>query len=122
MSTDNPSDIQNLIKNLSTHVETRIEYAKLVLVEKSAIVLSRVISFGIVAALAFIFLLLFSIAAGIWLGDILGAMYKGFLAISGIYFLIILILLAFRKQFFEKKLVDVFITLSLAEPQDEEEE
>src|ERR1700741_5479957 len=113
MSTDNPSDIQNLVKNLTTHVETRLEYAKLVLVEKSAIIFSRVISFGIIAALGFIFTLMFSIAAAVWLGDALGSMDKGFLLDSCIYFFILLILLAFRKRFGVKKRLARVITLSL---------
>ena len=121
MSNDNHGGIHSLVKNISEHIETRLEYAKLVTVEKLAIVLSRIISFGIIAALLFVLLLVFSVGCSLWIGDVLGSPYKGFMVVSGVYLLFILILLAFRKRFFEKKLIDIFITLSLAESGDETE-
>ncbi len=114
--------ISGLTRRITEHVETRIEYARLSLYEKLAIVMVKRHSMGIMIGLLVFVLMFISVAGGMWLGKLYGDYAIGFGIIGAIYFGFLLIYLLLRKSVFEKKMLDSVITSLCAEQEDEDED
>ena len=87
-----------LIKRVEDYGNTRIELAKLVAIDHTSTVISYLISNIIVVLVIFIFMLMLSIGAAFWIGDLLGKTYFGFLIVAGFYALSTGVLLLFFKR------------------------
>ena len=91
--------IEKLIDKGEQYGKTSLELIKLKTLDKTADVISNLISWLIVAVFAVLFFLILNIGIALWLGDLLGKTYYGFFVVSGIYALLALIFAIFRKQF-----------------------
>jgi Putative Actinobacterial Holin-X, holin superfamily III len=99
METQQPKNaLESLFETTSSYVETRVELAKLKAVKKSSEVASTLISKMIIAAVIFLFLMVFNIGVGFWLGDMLGKTHYGFFVLSLLYLLIGAIIYASRDK------------------------
>lgn len=94
-----PADnFQQLYDDVKKYVELQAEYVKVEFVEKLTILLSTLLIIGIILILiiAALFYLFFSLAYA--LQPIIGSLAVSFALISGIYVLLIVLFVAFRKQ------------------------
>jgi hypothetical protein len=117
---DSP-DLTKVIEKLTRHIDTRMEYLKLLISEKLAITISKTASVFILLLLFILFFLFINIAAALWIGKYYNNYAIGFGAISGFYLLLILIYAALKKSFFEKKMQDMIVN-SVMENEEEEDE
>ncbi len=77
--------IEPLIERVQEYGKTSIELYKLKAVEKSADITSNFLSRFIAFFVLTLFILMVSISAAFWLGDLLGETYLGFLSVGAFY-------------------------------------
>jgi hypothetical protein len=93
MDTQQPKNsIESLFESTSQYVDTRLELAKLKAVKKSSETVAIVGTKIIVAAVFFLFFFMLNIGLALWLGEVSGKIYYGFLIVSFLYFVIGLII------------------------------
>jgi membrane-bound ClpP family serine protease len=114
-----PADnFQQLYDDVKKYVELQTEYVKVEFVEKLTILLSTVLIIGLVMVLAIsaLFYLFFSLAYA--LQPIIGNLAISFAIISGIYVLLIVLFMAFRKRIIINPLVRFLSNLFLKNKED----
>jgi len=82
---DQTKIIESLFSSATQYAKTSFELVKLNAIEKTVDAASSVVPSVIALSLFFTFLLFASIGLSIWLGDILGNSYFGFLIVGGFY-------------------------------------
>jgi len=102
-------NIEGLFEKAGDYVETRLELFKL----KTALTTSDVVSelAGRIVLVSFIttVLMLLNIGIALWLGDILGKNYYGFLVLAGVYSLLAAMLYFFREKWIESPVSNAII-------------
>lgn len=96
--------IENLIEKGEQYGKTTIELLKLKTLDKSADVVSNIVSWAVVIVFAVLFFLILNIGVALWLGELFGKAYYGFFAVSGFYALLAIVFGIFRKQLIKKPL------------------
>lgn len=89
---------ESLIEKGEQYGKTTIELLKLKTLDKSADVVSNLVSWLIVVIFAVLFFLILNIGVALWIGELLGKSYYGFFVVSGFYALLALVFGIFRKQ------------------------
>jgi apolipoprotein N-acyltransferase len=89
---------ENLTEHLTEYVETYFSLHVLKATEKAAGVASESIAVVLVGVFGFFFLLLINIGVGYWIGQRLGNMLAGFAIIAGFYGLLMVLIIALRKN------------------------
>ncbi len=107
---DQPGLIESLIEKGEQYGKTTIELLKLKTLDKSADVLSTLISWAIVIVFAVLFFLILNIGVALWIGELLGKSYYGFFVVSGFYSLLVIVFWAFRKQLVKDPVNNSIIT------------
>jgi hypothetical protein len=118
---DESPDLTKVIEKVNKHVDTRMEYMRLLLSEKVAIVMSKMGTVFIVLILFLLFFLFTNIAAALWIGKHFDNYALGFGSISLFYLVFAIIYLLLRKNVFERKMQDMIVN-SLYPEKDEEDE
>lgn len=102
--------IESLIEKGEQYGKTTLELLKLKTLDKSANVVSNLVSWLIVLIFAVLFFLILNIGVALWLGELLGKSYYGFFVVSGFYALLALIFSIFRKQIVKNPVNNSIIT------------
>lgn len=102
--------IESLFEKGEQYGKTTIELLKLKTLDKSADVISNLVSWWIVLIFAVLFFLILNIGVALWLGELLGKSYYGFFAVSGFYALLAIVFAFFRKQLIKEPLNNSIIT------------
>jgi hypothetical protein len=118
---DSP-DLTRVIEKVNKHVDTRMEYLRLIVSEKVAIVMSKMGTVFIVLSLFLLFFLFTNIAAAFWIGKHFDNYAIGFGSISLFYLLCAIIYLLLRKPVFEKKMQDMVVNALYPEKDEEDED
>lgn len=109
---ENQNFMDNLLGKTEDLVKTSFELMRLKTVDKLSEVLSSALP-GIFLGVVLLFMvLMLSIAASLYLGDIAGKSWYGFLIVSGFYLMIIIILYLSRKPI-KKRISDTIIKKTL---------
>ena len=90
--------IESLIAKGEQYGKTTLELLKLKTLDKSADVVSNLVSWLIVVIFAVLFFLVLNIGIALWLGELMGKSYYGFFVVSGFYALLAIVFAVFRKQ------------------------
>ena len=90
--------IESLIAKGEQYGKTTLELLKLKTLDKSADVVSNLISWLIVVIFAVLFFLILNIGIALWIGELLGKSFYGFFVVSGFYAFLALVFAIFRKQ------------------------
>lgn len=90
--------LDNLVQHVSGYVEARIELLKIEIREDVAKVLSRALMVLIIALLAMLFLLFFSVGLAHFLNSFFTDPFIGYWIVAGIYGVPCLIFVFFRKE------------------------
>lgn len=96
--------IESLIEKGERYGKTTLELIKLKTLDKSADVISNMVSWAIVIVFAVLFFLILNIGIALWIGELLGKSYYGFFAVSGFYAILAIVFIIFRKQFVKNPL------------------
>lgn len=106
---EQPSFFKDLKKIILDYFEAKIGLYKIGAYEKIAKVTAVLFSSVIIAILCFFLLLFMSISAGFFFAQLLHSNALGFLIIFGIYLILLLILIIFRKKILEKHIANKVI-------------
>lgn len=106
---ENPSFFKESKQLISDYVEAKVELFKINAYEKIAQVSAVLFSSVIIVLAGFFVLLFLSISGGLYLGSLFNSNALGFLIIAGIYILLLLFVIIFRKKLLEKQIVDKVI-------------
>lgn len=90
------STIELLFEKAEDYARTTAELTKLTVVDKSADVLSSLLSQMAVAVVVALFSLLINIGISLWLGELLGKTYYGFFIVSGFHLLFAILLYSYK--------------------------
>lgn len=94
----NATTIEQLFEKAEDYTRTSVELAKLTVIDKSADVLSSLMSQMAVAFVVAIVFIFMSIGLSLWIGDIIGKVYYGFFIIAGTNFIIAILLNSNKNQ------------------------
>lgn len=114
-------DIEALLLDAKSYIETRIEYSKLSAVEKGSKIFADLITNAAVIicfALAFIFA---SFTLALYLSELFGSYTSGFGCVAGIYLLLSVIVFLTKDKYIERVLVNLFIRKYFDKVVDKEE-
>jgi len=101
--------IEALWDKVRSYLDTRINLLKLKTIDKASGIISSVISVIVVVLIVFIFIVLLNIGIALFLGDLLGKAYYGFLIVAAFYGVIGLVLYAFRNKIIKTPIVNSLI-------------
>ena len=103
--------LEGLIDHLTGYVETRIQLMKYEIREEVAEAIANAIVYFVLGLAAFIFLLLASVTAALFIGEAIGYSW-GFMIVSGFYLVVALVIFLMRKDI--EKVVEARVKKSLA--------
>jgi uncharacterized membrane protein YqjE len=111
---------EELAQTVKEYVNNRTDQLKLNAAEKTAVLVSVLIAAGI-AAIFFVFAVLFlAMALSVYMSEVLGAPYYGFLFTAGVIFIIGLIVWIFRKKIIQYPMMNALLKHLFA-PEKEED-
>ena len=90
--------IESLIAKGEQYGKTTLELLKLKTLDKSADVVSNLVSWLIVVIFAVLFFMILNIGIALWIGELLGKSFYGFFVVSGFYAHLAIVFAVFRKQ------------------------
>lgn len=102
--------LESLLEKGEQYGKTTLELLKLKTLDKSADVISNMVSWIVVAVFAVLFFLILNIGIALWLGELMGKSYYGFFAVSGFYAVLAFVFVIFRKQLIKEPLNNSIIT------------
>ena len=102
--------IEPLLQRAEQYGRTSIELFKLKALDKAAGVVSAFVSQALVALLLFLFIIMASTGAALWLGELLGKSYQGFLCVAGFYIIVAVVLYFFMGNPIKRKTGDAFVS------------
>jgi fatty acid desaturase len=82
---ENNKFLESLLESATEYGKTSFELVKLKALDKTADVVSTLVPHSVVIILAATFMLFLNLGLALWLGEILGKMFYGFLAIAAFY-------------------------------------
>lgn len=80
--------LESLVDKIENYGKTSFELYKLKTINKTAGVLSTFVSRGIFVIVISMFLIFASVALALWLGELLGESYFGFLCVAAFYLIL----------------------------------
>lgn len=102
-------DLEELLSDAKTYIDTRIEYAKLSAVEKVSKIFADLITNAAVISCFVLAFLFASFTLALYLSEVIGSYSAGFGAVAGIYLLLSIIVYLTKDKYIEKLLVNLFI-------------
>ena len=93
--------LKDLMDRAEQFAKTNIQLYRLKAIDKVTDVFSSLAAGVVILIIVTFLLIILSIGASLWLGEILGKMYYGFFAVAGFYALLAIVLVAMRKQVLE---------------------
>jgi len=99
-----PGIIESIIEKVKAYLVTSLELTKLKLIQSVTTLLSGLVVKLLLFVLITILAIIFSIAAGLWIGEILGKTYYDFFAVSGFYLVLILMVNLFLLKWIKRNI------------------
>jgi len=109
------SSLKSLLDSTEDYIKTSYELFKLKAVDKATDKVAVIISRAAAVFVFFMFILMLSIALGLWLGSLLGGTFYGFLIVAGFYALIGAILYFVTHNWFRKMIGNAIIKQAFKE-------
>lgn len=102
-------NIEELVSDAKSYVDTRLEYIHLKSVEKGSKLFSDLITNTVVVVCFLLAFILGTITLALYLAEVFGSYVAGFGCVAGIYLLLSIIVFLTKDKFIEKILVNMFI-------------
>lgn len=103
------TNIELLYEKAKDYAEINVELIKMHAIDKTADVVSSIMSRLVLLVSFTMFLLFVNISLSLYLGELLGETYWGFLIVSGVYLLITIIVSASRNKFIKVPITNLVI-------------
>jgi uncharacterized membrane protein YqjE len=119
MERDSTEFFQELKLMVTDYLSARIQLIKFEFYEKTAKISAALFSSLVIVLLASLMLFFLSIALGFYLGALFDSYGTGFLMVTGLYLLMLLPFIFFRKNWIEKTIINRLLE-ELTEKEEEE--
>ena len=106
--------VQALYKDIKKYLKLQIDYQRLNIIETIVVFITKVFSFAIIWILVFVVGFFMVMALALFLGDLLGAYYLGFLIAAGVVALFGLIIYMLRKSIFTNPITNALVTAAFS--------
>ncbi|MDD2675622.1 hypothetical protein DR871_007130 [Flavobacterium petrolei] len=110
---NNATTIEMLFERAENYTKTTVELARLNVVDKTADVVSSLISRIAVSIVFAMFAFLVNIGLSLWIGELVGKIYYGFFIVSSFYLLIAIILYIFKNEWIKMPISNFMIVKML---------
>jgi hypothetical protein len=110
---DNPTPLDALIESAREYGKTNIELIKFKVVDKSADLLSSLVTSLVILIVASIAFFIVNLGLSLWLGTLLGANFYGFFVVGGFYALVAVPLFIFREKWLKYLISNALINYML---------
>ena len=105
--------LQPLLERAEEYGKTSLKLVKLKFLDRTSDFISTFVSRAILTVVLTLFAFAFNVAIGLWLGDLMGKTYLGFLTLASFYALLAIGLL-FLHSYIKGRVTDVLIKKALA--------
>lgn len=116
-------NIEELVSDAKSYVDTRLEYIHLKSIEKGSKLFADLITNTVVVMCFLLAFLLGTLTLALYLSEVFGSYVAGFGCVAGIYLFLSIIVFLTKDKFIEKILVNMFIRKyfnKIADKHDEE--
>ena len=110
---DNAKVMEALFERAVEYSKTSYEVIKLKALDKTADAVSSFLPYSVVIVFMASFMFFFNLGLALWLGEILGKIYWGFLVIAGFYGIAGILIHYFMHKWLKKRVCDYFIKQAL---------
>lgn len=110
---NNATTMEMLFERVEDYTRTTVELAKLNAIDKTADIMSSLLSRLAVSIVFVMFVLLLSIGLSLWIGELLEKVYYGFFVVASFYLIISFILYLFRNQLLKMPISNLIIVKML---------
>ena len=100
--------LENLTEDAKKYIEAEIEYYKLDVYKKLIKASSGLIWLLIVSSLALLLFTFLCVGLSLFVGELLGSYYLGFFTISGVFLILLIVVILFSKPIIEEKTILFF--------------
>ena len=101
--------VEMLVEKVEQYAKTSLELYKLKAIDKGTDVFSSLVSRVVIIIIIALFFLLVTLGLCFYLGEALGKVYYGFFAVAGIYAVVGIIMIIFRKKWLDDTLNDYIV-------------
>jgi len=108
---DNTNTIETLLEKTAEYGKTSFELVKLKVLDRTSDEVSSFMSHSIVVAILTTFILFLNLGAALWIGEILGQIYLGFLVVSAFYAFVAFVMHFFLRKWLKRIFNDYIIRL-----------
>ena len=106
---ENTKLLESLLERATEYGKTSFELVKLKTIDKTTDVVSSMVPHSIVFVLIATFMLFLNLGVALWLGDVLGKTFYGFLVVAGFYILAGMVIHFFLHKRIKKVVGNYFI-------------
>jgi len=110
-----PTTIEMLYEKAENYTKTSIELAKLKLIDKSAEIVSSVVSMIVIAVVVGMFITMVNVGWAFLIGDYLQNTAYGFFTVGAFWFVVALLLILFKSKWLKTPASNFIITQILKE-------
>jgi hypothetical protein len=110
---NNASSIEMLFERAENYTKTSIELAKLNAIDKTADVVSSLISRMAISVVFAMFIFLLNIGLSLWVGELVGKVYYGFFIVGAFYLVITVLLYYFKDKWIKMPISNLIIVKML---------
>ncbi|SHJ11356.1 hypothetical protein [Flavobacterium terrae] len=103
------ANTSSLFDKMENYTRTSINLFKLNSIERSADVVSSLLSRITIVTIASLFILFANVGLAFWIGKMLGEYYLGFFIVSGFYIILMILTFIFRNKAIKKPISDMII-------------
>ncbi len=100
--------LQEIVIRFENFIESNVEYYKLRAFKISMKMIVSLINIFIFGGLSLFILVFLSIGFALWLGEVIGSSYAGFLLIGGFFVLLLLMMLIFGRKLIGRLIIQNF--------------
>jgi hypothetical protein len=96
-------------QKIAEYIQDRLMLVKLDIVERGSKLVATMFTILVIALFSFFVLLFLSVMAAYMFGEMLHQIFWGFGIVAGIYILLLVLIIMFRKKFIQKQIIDIII-------------
>lgn len=103
--------VDKLKQQITEYMQLRLDLLKADFTEKTALIFSKMITGVIVLVMLFMVLIFGSVVLGLYLGNVFGSLVLGFAVVTGLYLLLIVLLMLVKDKFIQTPVANQIIDI-----------
>jgi hypothetical protein len=108
-------------EKITEYIQDRLLLLKLDTVERGAKLIATMFTILIIALFSFLVLLFLSVMAAYLFGELLGHIFWGFGIVAGIYIILLALIIAYRKKFIHRQIINIIIDIVFEQTSEEKQ-